>query len=46
MKEKLVCFMKMVMITVKAFLIVEMMKVVNKDTESGGVMKDGLINVW
>ena len=38
--------MKMVMITVKAFLIVEMMKVVNKDTESGGVMKDGLINVW
>lgn len=24
----------------------EMKKVVNKDTESGGVMKDGLINVW
>ena len=36
--------MKMVIIAVKAF--VEMMKVVNKDTESGGVMKDGLINVW
>jgi len=35
--------MKMVMITVKAFLIVEMMKVVNKDTESGGVMKDGCL---
>ena len=34
--------MKMVMITVKAFLIVEMMKVVNKDTESGG----GVMEEW
>ena len=46
MKEKLVCFAKMVMFAGKAFLIVEMMKVVNKDTESGGMIKDGLVNVW